>query len=716
MSGKCIRVVNNSQSKWKHVPIMIGGGAPKRNDLIEFEELENYVTESADIQEHDLKSKSKKLKKNQQLKQNKKLPKVNKMPRKDVNIHETKSENTSENRAKKLPKKRKTNSTQKAKKQKLSLLTEVTSSDDIKKLPKKRKANSAKKAKKQKLSLTAEAPTDDVSCTDVEIKMSQWSGLNISPLILKALCELGFYSPLPIQKEVMHGAIAEKRDILGAAETGSGKTLAFGIPLLQHLMEDKARKSKADENLDKENSQVTLEINHDEDFEIADLSDVPRQNEKYLPALVLTPTRELALQIMKHLKKAAKYCSLWIVAVVGGMAPQKQIRLLKKGPDIVVATPGRMWELMNSDIAYLSQMHLLSYLVIDEADRMLEQGHFEDLTKVLEFINTKDSAKRQTFVFSATLTTTHVAPFRSKQTSNRQLQTKEVKLSKLMKKIGVSGKPHIVDLTTKKVVAEALSEGKIICEHNNKDFYLYYFFKSFPGRTLVFANSIDCIFRLSALFELLGCKPMHIHAKMQQRQRLKHLERFQEQPNAIMFASDVAARGLDIPNVRHVIHYQTPRTMETYVHRSGRCARSGKEGYALMLISPQELNLYKKLCRNLDRDDGIADFLMDDSYMGAVRKRVLLARQLDSTIHQQKKKDIDRSWFSKNASAIGVELDDDLVGKQTKVNKSLVLQQRKHLQTLLDTPLFPVGFSGKFLTKRGKLTTLEVDGNALKRK
>ena len=683
MSGKHISIVNHSQSKWKHVPILVGGNAPKRNDLIEFEELQSYDTEvTQDCASNSKLKKSNKA--NPKLKKRNSLPKGNKSS-KHIDSNEIESETFTKDQLQTVPK-----------------------------LPKKRKANSkVKKVKTQKLSIAAETSNADVSRDGYEIDMSQWNGLNIPPPILKALAELGFQSPLPIQKKLMHGAITEKRDILGAAETGSGKTLAFAIPLLHHLMEDKARKGQEDENSDKMSSDVLLRSVFNEEFTDADLSEMTSQVEgNYLPALVLTPTRELALQVMKHLKNAAKYCGVWIMAVVGGMACQKQIRLLNKGPDIVVATPGRMWELMNQGIDYLSYMHLLRYLVIDEADRMLEQGHFEDLTKLLELINTKEfSKKRQTYVFSATLTTTHLTPYRSKQKNNQQMQTKEVKLSKLMKKIGIRNKPHIVDLTTKKVVAEALLEGKIICDHTNKDFYLYYFFKSFPGRTLVFANSIDCIFRLSALFQLLGCNPMHLHAKMQQRQRLKHLERFQVQSNAIMFASDVAARGLDIPNVRHVIHYQTPRTMETYVHRSGRCARSGKEGYALMLISPPELSLYKKLCRNLDREDGIADFVVDDSYMGAIRKRVFLARELDSMIHQQKKKDVDSSWFSKNADAIGVELDDDLIGKKTNLNKSLVSQQRKHLQSLLDTPLFPSGFSGKFLTKRGKLTVPGMEGS-----
>merc|ERR1711881_128498 len=180
------------------------------------------------------------------------------------------------------------------------------------------------------------------------------------------------------------------------------------------------------------------------------------------------------------------------------MAIQKQLRGLKKCPDIVVATPGRLWEIIDTNQSeYLGNLNRLRYLVIDEADRMLEHGHFDDLNKLLDVLFTDhNKQKRQTFIFSATLTTTVPG---SARVRNKQKYHGEgaAKLQKVMKRVGISRKPLVIDLTTKKLTAEKLTESKVICETNEKDTYLYYFLKSNPGRTLVFTNSIDCIFHLA---------------------------------------------------------------------------------------------------------------------------------------------------------------------------------------------------------------------------
>lgn len=136
---------------------------------------------------------------------------------------------------------------------------------------------------------------------------------------------------------------------------------------------------------------------------------------------------------------------------------------------------------------------------------------------------------------------------------------------------------------------------------DQKDYYLYYFIQRHPGRTIVFCNSIDCVRRLSTLFGLLDCNPMALHASMIQKQRLKNLERFTKDENGLLIATDVAARGLDIPRVQHVIHYQVPRTSENYVHRSGRTARANQDGITVMFMEPGEVKTYLKLCKTLDR-------------------------------------------------------------------------------------------------------------------
>ena len=149
--------------------------------------------------------------------------------------------------------------------------------------------------------------------------------------------------------------------------------------------------------------------------------------------------------------------------------------------------------------------------------------------------------------------------------------------------------------------AQNLTECRLICSIEQKDYYLYYFIQRHPGRTIVFCNSIDCVKRLATLFGLLNCNPLPLHANMIQKQRLKNLERFRDNVNGFLIATDVAARGLDIPNVEHVIHYQVPRTSENYVHRSGRTARANKNGITVIFMEPGEVKSYIKLYRTLKR-------------------------------------------------------------------------------------------------------------------
>ena len=273
--------------------------------------------------------------------------------------------------------------------------------------------------------------------------------------------------------------------------------------------------------------------------------------------LVLTPTRELALQVLNHLQAVAKHTDVNFVALVGGMATQKQERLLtSKKPEVVIATPGRLWGfLSDAKNAHLETLRkTLRWLVIDEADRMISQGHFAELELILSALPSEvrpaDGSKprrRQTLLFSATLT---MVPSKVRGGAAQSLQ-------KLAEKACVAKKPKVIDLTKKTVRVGSLKEARLMCSSAElKDIYLYHFLLSYPGRTIVFCNSIDCVHRLCALFALLRVEPLRLHANMQQRQRLKNLERFAAKPKAVLVASDVAARGLDVKNVDHVIHYQ----------------------------------------------------------------------------------------------------------------------------------------------------------------
>ncbi|KAJ9580891.1 hypothetical protein L9F63_023936 [Diploptera punctata] len=210
-----------------------------------------------------------------------------------------------------------------------------------------------------------------------------------------------------------------------------------------------------------------------------------------LYALILTPTRELAIQINNHLKAAAKYTGIKIAVVIGGMSIQKQERLLNQRPEIVVATPGRLWEMIENGNHHLSQVGSIRYLAIDETDRMLEKGHFQELQNLLELINVdeKIKKKRQNFVFSATLTMVHDPPKHLKLQKKKLKITPGQKLQSIMTALGITN-PKVIDITSESGTARTLTEARILCTLEEKDFYLYYFLQRHPGRTLIFCKAL----------------------------------------------------------------------------------------------------------------------------------------------------------------------------------------------------------------------------------
>ncbi|XP_067006519.2 ATP-dependent RNA helicase DDX24 [Anabrus simplex] len=543
--------------------------------------------------------------------------------------------------------------------------------------------------------------------------MEAWDGLHVPLPVMRALFELGFTEPTEIQQLTLPPAILGRRDILGAAETGSGKTLAFGIPILHSIL---AQKSKEELDVTREgsSSEEDEEDSVDESRSgigcvkvIDDIEPTSRPTKK-LYALILTPTRELAMQVRDHLVAAAKYTGIRVAVVVGGMASQKQERLLRRGPEIVVATPGRLWELIQEGNPHLAQIDDIRLLAVDETDRMVERGHFQELQTLLERINIDEEKKklRQNFVFSATLTLVHEPPRHIGKRKTKRI-TPGQKLQSLINMLGITN-PKVVDVTKETGTASTLSEARILCPLEDKDFYLYYFLERHPGRTLVFCNSISCVRRLAQLLSLLQCKPLPLHANMIQRQRLKNLERFRNDSKGLLLATDVAARGLDIPNVEHVIHYQVPRTSESYVHRSGRTARAHKEGLTLLLIEPTEVPNYARLCRTLGRERDLPNFPVVDSLFFAIKERVRLARDLDQLELASRRNNAQTSWFQKAVKEMDIIIDkDDLPTKFTEDTSAKIKKQarivRQQLNALLERPLFRKGFSGKYPTRTGKL-------------
>ncbi|XP_039568638.1 ATP-dependent RNA helicase DDX24 [Passer montanus] len=583
--------------------------------------------------------------------------------------------------------------------------------------------------------------------TDQKADVSAWKDLFVPEPVLQALSYLGFSAPTPIQALALPSAIRDNMDIFGAAETGSGKTLAFAIPMIHSVLqwqksnnsttrndsvskeshqhhdeprwknEDEAEKlthQQVEDSGDEDDASFTtgcvkvlenVEFNSDDETHT-----VGSDKKRPLLGLVLTPTRELAVQVKHHIDAVAKFTGIKTAILVGGMAAQKQERVLNRKPEIVIATPGRLWELVKERHPHLSNLRQLRCLVIDEADRMVEKGHFLELSQLLEILNDSQyNPRRQTFVFSATLTLVHQTPTRVLQKKNAKKMDKKTKLELLMEKVGIKGKPKVIDLTRKEATVETLTETRIHCNTNEKDYYLYYFLLQYPGRTMVFANSIDCVKRLSSLLTILNCDPLPLHANMHQKQRLKNLERFAERESCVLLTTDVAARGLDIPNVQHVIHYQVPRTSELYVHRSGRTARAASQGLSLLLIGPEDLINFRKIYKTLEKSEELPFFPVDAKCMTSIRERMNLARQIEKAEFFNSRAKQHNSWLQQAAEALEIDLEDDMLmgrkaSEQEESQKQKMLKgMKKQLKHMLSQPLFKVLMKTKYPTQSGKL-------------
>ncbi|KAK5584473.1 hypothetical protein RB653_006085 [Dictyostelium firmibasis] len=604
-----------------------------------------------------------------------------------------------------------------------------------------------------------------------QLDMSEWNSYNLDPLILKGLRSLGFSKPTEIQSSVIPVAVSSGYDIIGAAQTGSGKTLAFGIPMVQRILQHLRKHGQSVEKVKEQNEieqQEEKEEKEDEEEEEEEEEEYRSIEYRKLFSLVICPTRELAIQVTNHIKSIISHTNLKVISIVGGMASQRQQRVLSKRPEIVVATPGRLWELITEGHQHLVELESLLCLGIDEADRMVEQGHFAELESILktlpihrtamskkerlkkketeekrnkrrkvdklnekgEMIKGKDEEddeipeeemeeleqeeqnhlttthKRQTFVFSATLVN---IPGDGNAPANQKKKYRKLSpIESLIEKVRFQRDYKLIDVTQKRLTAKNLLETKIFCNLEEKDMYLYYFVERYPGRTLVFVNSIDCARRLIPIFNILEVPVFSLHAQMQQKQRLKNLDRFRTLDNVVLIATDVAARGLDIPLVQHVIHYQVPRTTQLYIHRSGRTARSDQDGISVVLVTPKERPLYIKLDSSIEHD--IGNFPIDLRYIEGVRDRIEVAKEIDQLSHKSQKENREKSWYKKQAEEMDIELDGDFFGENSddeqsedtriaEQKKQFKLKQlRAELKHLLSRSLLPRGVSQSYIT------------------
>ena len=359
--------------------------------------------------------------------------------------------------------------------------------------------------------------------------MKTFEELGVSEGIRRAIEEMGFVQPMPVQEEVIPYLLGNRNDVIALAQTGTGKTAAFGIPVLQRI-------------------------------------DVTR---KETQALILSPTRELCLQIADDLRDFSKYMDdIHVEAVYGGASIEQQIRALRKGTQIIVATPGRLIDLMNRGVAQLDNVY---NVVLDEADEMLNMGFSESIDAILEGV----PEERNTLLFSATMS----------------------------KEIERIAKGYLHDY--KEIVVGSRNEG---AEHVN---HIYYMVNA-KDKYLALKRIVDYYPRIFAIIfcrtkietqevadKLIkdGYNAESLHGDLSQQQRDLTMQKFRQHTIQLLVATDVAARGLDVDDLTHVINYGLPDDIENYTHRSGRTGRAGKKGTSICIVHLRE----KFKIRNIEK-------------------------------------------------------------------------------------------------------------------
>lgn len=362
----------------------------------------------------------------------------------------------------------------------------------------------------------------------------QFSQLNINDLIFKAINDLQYDLPTPIQEQAIP-PLLDGFDMLGTAQTGTGKTAAYSIPLLQKI------------------------INNRSHF-----------NSPVLTGLIIAPTRELAAQIGASIKQYGRYCKVKVSVVFGGVSKGPQITSVRNGIDILVATPGRLLDLVDSKIVDLCK---ITYFVLDEADQMLDMGFLRDIKRIIS----KLPKTRQTMLFSATMP-------KEILTLAESLLTKPVRVS-----IGSVESP-----------LDAISQTLYRVEKSNKADLLMYLLKDNTiSSALVFTRTKNGANRLTKKLIDQPYKTEVIHGNKSQNARTAALANFKNHTSRVMIATDIAARGLDISKISHVFNYDMPETPETYLHRMGRTGRAGEAGITISFCSTEELTLLKDVQKHI---------------------------------------------------------------------------------------------------------------------
>jgi ATP-dependent RNA helicase RhlE len=355
--------------------------------------------------------------------------------------------------------------------------------------------------------------------------------LNLIEPILKALKTEGYTQPTPIQEQSIP-IILDRKDLLGCAQTGTGKTAAFSIPLLQILYNERAQ----------------------------------HKEQKTIKALILTPTRELAIQIDESLAAYGRHTGLKHLVIFGGVSQNPQTEALRRGVDILVATPGRLLDLINQKYVHLDQV---KFLVLDEADRMLDMGFVHDVKKIIARV----PSKRQTLFFSATM------PSEIKQLADTILN-----------------KPERVEVTPVSSTAETIQQQMYFVDKGDKRDLLTHILKDKNIKTaLVFTRTKHGADKVVKDLSRVGITAEAIHGNKSQNARQRALTNFKNRTTRVLVATDIAARGIDVDDLTHVINYELPNVPETYVHRIGRTGRAGASGIAFSFCDHEERDFLKDI-------------------------------------------------------------------------------------------------------------------------
>ena len=360
--------------------------------------------------------------------------------------------------------------------------------------------------------------------------------LGLDSSLLEGIRVRGFASTTPIQSAVIP-FVMNGDDLIGCAATGTGKTAAFLLPILNRMLRSRA---------------------------------AAPEERGYTRVLILAPTRELCVQIADDVEGFTYHTDVTSVAVYGGVEMGTQERALKSGVDIVIATPGRLMDHMRSKTVAFDK---LDTLVLDEADRMMDMGFWPDVRRIVQDL--PDSAARQTLLFSATMAEEVMKLADELVVDARYVQ------------IGAPGAAKTITHT-----AETVPSGQ-------KTEWLAKFLRRTQGPVLVFMRTKSGAERLARQLSAFGLKAAALHADRTQQQRTQAVEGFRSGTYRVLVATDVAARGLDIDGITHVVNYEVPHNRETYVHRVGRTGRAEATGTALTLVAPEELRALEALQRSV---------------------------------------------------------------------------------------------------------------------